>query len=74
MISYKPFLKLLIDRDMKKVDVLKAGVISKGTLNKMNGNEYISLEVIDKLCNYLKCDITDIVQFIPDNQADHKPE
>ena len=40
----------------------------------MNGNEYISLEVIDKLCNYLKCDITDIVQFIPDNQADHKPE
>ncbi len=26
------------------------------------------------LYNYLKCDITDIVQFIPDNQADHKPE
>lgn len=74
MMTYKPFLKLLIDRDMKKVDVLKAGVISKGTLNKMNSNEYISLEVIDKLCNYLKCDITDIVQFIPDSQADHKPE
>lgn len=74
MMTYKPFLKLLIDRDMKKVDVLKTGIISKGTLNKMNGNEYISLEVIDKLCNYLNCDIIDIVQFIPDNQADHKPE
>ncbi len=68
MMTYKPFLKMLIDRDMKKVDVLNAGIISKGTLNKMNGNEYISLEVIDKLCNYFKCDITDIVEFIPDSE------
>ncbi len=49
MVTYKPFLKMLIDRDMKKVDVLNAGIISKGTLNKMNGNEYISLKEIDKL-------------------------
>ncbi len=68
MMTYKPFLKLLIDRDMKKVDVLNAGIISKGTLNKMNSNKYISLEVIDKLCNYFKCDITDIVEFIPDSE------
>lgn len=57
---------MLIDRDMKKVDVLNAGIISRGTLNKMNSNAYISLEVIDKLCNYFHCDITDIVEFIPD--------
>ncbi len=68
MMTYKPFLKMLIDRDMKKVDVLNAGIISKGTLNKMNSNAYISLEVIDKLCNYFKCDITDIVEFIPDSE------
>ena len=66
MITYKPFLKMLIDRDLKKVDVLNAGIISKGTLNKMNSNGYISLEVIDKLCNYFKCDITDVIEFIPD--------
>lgn len=66
MITYKPFLKLLIDRDLKKVDVLNAGVISKGTLNKMNGNSYVSLEVIDRLCNYFHCSITDIIEFIPD--------
>ncbi len=69
MMTYKPFLKMLIDKDMKKVDVLKSGVISKGTLNKMNGNKYISLEVIDKLCNYFKCDIIDIVEFIPDQES-----
>ncbi len=69
MMTYKPFLKMLIDRDMKKVDVLKAGIISKGTLNKMNSNKYISLEIIDKLCNYFKCDITDIVEFVPDSES-----
>ena len=68
MMTYKPFLKMLIDRDMKKVDVLNAGIISKGTLNKMNSNAYISLEVIDKLCNYFHCGITDIVEFIPDTE------
>lgn len=67
MINYKPFLKLLIDRGLKKSDVLKAGIISKGTLNKMNGNDYISLEVIDRLCNYFNVGITDIVEYIPDN-------
>ena len=69
MMNYKPFLKMLIDRDMKKVDVLNAGIISRGTLNKMNSNAYISLEVIDKLCNYFHCDITDIVEFIPDSET-----
>lgn len=68
MINYKPFLKLLIDRGLKKSDVLKAGIISKGTLNKMNGNDYISLEVIDKLCNYFNVGITDIVEYIPDEK------
>lgn len=68
MMTYKPFLKLLIDRDLKKVDVLNTGIISKGTLNKMNSNAYVSLEVIDKLCNHFNVGIADIVEFIPDNK------
>lgn len=69
MMTYKPFLKLLIDKDLKKVDVLNTGIISKGTLNKMNSNSYVSLEVIDKLCNHFNVGITDIVEFIPNNTS-----
>ena len=72
MISYKPFLKLLIDRDLKKVDVLNTGIISKGTLNKMNSNNYVSLEVIDKLCNYFNVGIADIIEFIPDGNTNNE--
>ena len=62
LISYKPFLKLLIDKDLKKKDLIDKGIISKGTINKMNGNGYVSLEVIDKLCTYLDCEINDIIK------------
>lgn len=69
MISYKPFLKLLIDRELKKQDVMELANISKATLAKMNKNEYVALEVIDKICAALNCQPADIMEYIPD-----KPE
>lgn len=64
MISYKPFLKLLIDRDMKKQDVIQLTGISKATMAKLNTNEYVSLEVIDKLCAALSCQPGDLLEYI----------
>ncbi len=67
MISYKPFLKLLIDKDVKKLDIVKSTGISWATLAKMNTNEYVSLEVIDKLCGYLKCQPGDLIEHIQES-------
>lgn len=66
MISYKPFLKLLIDRGIKKKEIMEKTGISRGTLAKMNTNEYISLEVIDKLCKALSCQPGDLIEYLPD--------
>ncbi|WP_019640771.1 helix-turn-helix domain-containing protein, partial [Paenibacillus fonticola] len=55
MISYKPLQKLLIDRDIKKQELLKMTGISSATMAKLNTNEYVSLEVIDKICAALDC-------------------
>ncbi|MCW3792052.1 MULTISPECIES: helix-turn-helix transcriptional regulator [Paenibacillus] len=62
MISYKPFQKLLIDRDIKKQDLLKMTGISSATMAKLNTNEYVSLEVIDKLCTALGCQPGDLLE------------
>lgn len=62
MISYKPFQKLLIDRDIKKQDLLKITGISSATMAKLNTNEYVSLEVIDKLCTALECQPGDLLE------------
>jgi DNA-binding Xre family transcriptional regulator len=64
MISYKPFQKLLIDRDIKKQDLLKMTGISSATMAKLNTNEYVSLEVIDKLCGVLGCQPGDLLEHI----------
>ena len=65
MISYKPFLKLLIDRNLKKQDVMRLTGISKATMAKLSTNEYVSLEVIDKLCIALECQPGDLMEYIP---------
>lgn len=62
MISYKPFQKLLIDREIKKQDLLKMTGISSATMAKLNTNEYVSLEVIDKLCTALGCQPGDLLE------------
>ncbi|ACV61749.1 putative transcriptional regulator, XRE family [Desulfofarcimen acetoxidans DSM 771] len=66
MISYKPFQKLLIDRDIKKQELIKKAHISGATMAKLNTNEYVSLEVIDKICAALKCQPGDLLEHIPD--------
>jgi putative transcriptional regulator len=64
LISYKPFQKLLIDRGIKKQDLIKIAGISWGTMARLNTNQYVSLEVIDKLCVALDCQPGDLIEFI----------
>lgn len=68
MISYKPLLKLLIDRDLKKHDLISLADLSKATIAKLSKNEYVSLEVIDRLCSSLNCQPGDLLEYIPKNQ------
>lgn len=66
MISYKPLLKLLIDREIKKQELMKLAGISSATMAKLNTNEYVSLEVIDKICKAIDCQPGDILEYIPE--------
>lgn len=74
MITYKPFLKLLIDRNIRKTDVAKQVPLSSATLAKLNTNGYVALEVIDKLCAYLNCQPADLMEYIPDSPAEAAPK
>ena len=59
--SYKPLWKLLIDNDMSKKDLMQKTGISKSTMDKMGRTDYVSMEIIDRLCQYFNCNIEDIV-------------
>lgn len=67
--SYKPLWKLLIDKDMTKKALMQATGISKSTMDKMSRGENISLEVLDRICNYFECSISDIMEHVSSSDS-----
>ena len=61
-ISYKKLWKLLIDRDMKKKDLVALSGISQSSVTKMGKNENINTDVLVRICRALNCDIGDIAE------------
>ena len=69
-ISYKKLWKLLIDRDMKKKDLVALSGISQSSITKMGKNENVNTDVLVRVCRALNCDIGDIAEIIlPEEQA-----
>lgn len=63
-VSYKKLWKLLIDKDIKKTKMGAEIGISTSTLSKLNREEYVSLDVLVRICSYLRCQISDICEVI----------
>lgn len=60
-VSYKKLWKLLIDKEMSKVDLKRACGISSVTLARLNKNESVTTTTLVRICRVLKCNIGDIV-------------
>jgi DNA-binding Xre family transcriptional regulator len=63
-ISYKKLWKLLIDRDMKKKDLVALSGISQSSITKMGKNENVNIDVLVRICRALNCDIGDIAEIV----------
>lgn len=61
-VSYKKLFKLLIDRNMKKKDLQQMAGLSPASISKMAKDEYVSMEVLIKVCSALKVDVGDIME------------
>jgi len=59
-VTYKPLWKLLIDREIKKTEMSKAIGISSSTLSKLGKDQYVSLDVLVRVCRYLNCQLSDV--------------
>lgn len=68
-VSYKKLFKLLIDKDMKKKDLLALADISYSTIRKLDNGENVNVDVLEKICRALNCSFEDVMELIP-----NKPE
>lgn len=62
-ISYKPLWKQLIDKDIKKIDLIKSAGLTTNVMANMGKEKYISLQNLEKICRALECTPNEVISF-----------
>lgn len=65
-ISYNKLWKLLIDKNMTKTDLKNITRMNSVTLANMGKDKYVSLRMIDKICDELGCGVDDVIEHVED--------
>lgn len=67
-VCYLKLWKLLLKKGIKRTDLISIAGVSSNIVAKMGRNEYVAMESLEKICKALKCDISDIVEFISEEK------
>ncbi|EHO18269.1 helix-turn-helix domain-containing protein [Fusobacterium necrophorum] len=60
--------KLLIDKNMKKTELIKLAGISSNAMANMGKGKNVSTDVLCKICNVLNCNVEDIIEIEKENE------
>lgn len=71
-LSYKKLWVKLVELDMKKTEFAKKVGISSASVAKLGKGANITTDVLLKICEYLNCDISDIVEVVPDESSEEE--
>lgn len=61
--SYKPLWRILLEQDLTKTEMREQVNISPATLAKMGKDEYVSMEILDKICAHFKVQPSEIIEW-----------
>ena len=65
-IQYNKLWKILIDKNMKKVDLKDAAEISSNSIAKLGKNEPVRMDILMKIATALDCKIEDLFESLTD--------
>lgn len=68
MITFDPLWDTLKRKKISQYSLIKEHGFSTGTLDALRKNKSVTLNTINDLCNILKCDISEVITFIPDEK------
>ena len=71
-LSYKKLWVKLVEMDMKNTEFAKKAGISSASVAKLGKGANITTDVLVKICEYLKCDIADIVEVVSDETPEEE--
>ena len=65
-ISYKKLWKKLIDIEMTKTQLRMQADLGTATLAKLGKDQQVSMDVLLRICKVLHCNISEIMDVLPD--------
>ena len=63
-LSYKKLFKVLIDIEMKNTELMEKAKVSKSTFYKIKNNENVTTDVLLRISNILKYNISEMVEYV----------
>lgn len=66
LISYKKLFELMEQKGIKKRELREKYNISPTIINRLNNNSNVAVDTIMYLCEILKCQPGDILEYIPE--------
>lgn len=69
MISYAPLWQTMDKKGATTYTLQAKGGVSSSTIRRMKANESVSTNTLDALCKILNCTLSDVAEYIPDEQG-----
>lgn len=66
MITYAPFWKTIKEKGESTYTLIEKHGISSATIDRLRKNKGISTAKINDLCRILNCSVSEILEYIPD--------
>ena len=70
-IQYNKIWKILIDKNMKKVDLRDAAEISSNSIAKLGKNEPVLMDILMKIAAVLDCKVEDLFETVKDENDEN---
>ncbi len=68
MISYQPFYQTLLQKGVTEYHLIFKQGVDANTLHRMKHGKAITTRTLNSLCEILDCQVTDILEYIPDDE------
>ena len=66
MISYDRLWATMQAKGVSQYALIKEHGVSTGTLDALRKNRSITLNTLNDLCRILRCDVADVIRYIPE--------
>lgn len=68
-VSYKKLWVLCAEKEISKAELRKRAGLSSATFTKLRKNQEVTLSVMLKIAEVMKCNAGDMMDFIPDDKV-----